>query len=311
MSDNKINLTKPFAIALSILLIAFLVAFGIYVPLKQMGTPKKIVRVAVNVDLERLTNENPDLVNIFKNYGFNEKQIGALLDSETAEEVLTLYSEDISTVLKTGELKEPQFTGENVEKIVINDFEQLLDALNFSKLKKKAILMQREKNEAQIKAQINDAVKNVPKPDIIYKTAEDNGYLKILEIITSPAYLISFIIAILILVAGICALRYHSFEGVLWVGICCLFSALILSTVTLLSHIGVTELLVAEMLPKGAIAQSAIEVLNRELLLQCINLFSITAVLFLGYFALNRLYLKEKSNGFGALEPEYGQNDKK
>ncbi len=302
-------LTSYFSLILSIALVIITVAFGLYVPLRKMGTPKRITAVASKIDIDKLTKENPEFLKLVDRYKFSSAQVDRLLNSDTAKDIVELYTNDINVILQSKDMP-MQFNSQNIKQIVFRDYNELVEVMKLSKYTKYLAALKENEIKLTINRHIDDIVSKIPTADKIYKNTEDTGYtayIDALKLLTNPLFFKCFIIALTGIAVLIFCLRHLRFEGLLWLGVDFAISSVILIAATVASDFGVAEYIISKFLPKGAITKAAIDIFNRELILQCVVFTAITVVMIVAYFLLKKYCLKTKTEYINVEIADNGQ----
>ena len=280
------------ASVLSIALFAMLVVTPIVSTATNLITPKTINQIISEIDVEALLQ---DAIPDDSESGIPTEVITQFIKTDTAKEIITLYTEEISANLK-GKSTDG-ISAEVIKQIFNENIDELVDILlpyvpeeeQISKEELKLTLLQ------NLEASANDISQMLPDVKQLINQ-EDNETMQAITFIFSGIILKLCVAACVLLSLLIYALRFPRFKGFMWLGVIYFLATGIILTVGFAgsSVVNVSTLLL-EQVPSEAIGIvtpliSVIfaKITNGGLILLALTVLLITA------FILCRIFIVKK-----------------
>lgn len=294
-------LTAFVASLLSILLILSLLVASLYnvtihsVSAKSISKMLRttIVEMVESVDFEEIILNNETVKENVEELNISTEAVGELLQSEAANEVINLLSEDAANLL-AGKGDETLLTAEALIGIVKEHADDLADIavemtdepLDKEELKTQIV--------ATIERDADELTQAMPNVQTIRKELVKEVPLEDISALLDPT-LLWVIYGFCLLLAGlIYACRWYRFGGVLWLGIDSLLVGGLLATVVFV--IRVIESSSAIALPENvkSVLLGLVDHLRRSVQLQMWIWLGAAVVLIVGYILLQNLVVKKK-----------------
>ena len=294
-------LTAAAAVLLSALLVVCLSATSLYgavvnsVSAKSISkmTRTTVVELVESVDFEEMILKNEVVKQHVDELNISTDAVGELMQSDAADEVIDLLSEDVANVL-AGKGDESLLTAEALIGIVKEHADDLADI---------AVEMTDEPlKKGELKQQIIDTVERdaeelteaMPNVQTIRKEIEREVPIRWISALLNPLLLWVTYGVCLLLAGLIYACRWYRFGGFLWLGIDSLLAGGLLGVAAFAIRLFGTGSAIA--LPDGVagIVGGLIDTLRSAVQLQAFIWLGAAVVLIAGYILLQQLVVKKK-----------------
>lgn len=291
-----------FAILLSFVLFAMLIATPIVSTATNLITPNTINQVISEIDVETLLQ---DALPEESESGIPKEVITQFIKTDAAKEIITLYTEEVSATFK-GESTDG-ISAEAINQIFNENIDELVDILypyvpKEEQISKEDLKLTLSQN---LEASANDITQMLPDVKELINQ-ENNEIMQAATIVFSGLILKVCIFACVLLSLLIYALRFPRFKGFMWLGVVYLLATLVVLAIGIAgSSVSSASALLLESIPAEmlGIVTPIISVIFAKVTICGLVLLALT-VLFITTFVLCRIFIVNKNKTKKAMEDD-------
>lgn len=300
------------AVFLSILLLTFLILTPVISSATNVITPKTLQKILTSIDYKEIISENkPDVEINEENTGLPADTIESLMQSDTAKDIIELYTNDVSAML-SGENNAKSFTPEAIKDIINDNIDEISD-ITFELTKEENPQITKEEIKTEILKDVDKSAEELSKllPDteeLINVDSMDEQTLNALKTLADGSMRLYIIGTVLILSLLIYGCRFMRFKGFMWLAVVYILGAVFAFVARIASNT-LWRTVIADSLPfsPDIIAPAVSIALSQFIIIGIVLL--VCAAAFITAFVFGRKNLK-KQNTVLSEAPVFIENSK-
>ncbi|MBR6765867.1 MAG: hypothetical protein IKM06_05205 [Clostridia bacterium] len=282
---------KIFAIILCIVLVPVIISTSTVWTVTGVVQPKTITKLVENVDIAETITSNEELSAELEKMNVSPEAVEEIVKSDTVTQVIDTYIEDVNAFLEGKEAT--NFTPDKVKEILNSNIDEITDIVEE--------VTEEEINKEELKAQLNTfideempaVIEEMPKPAEALKDVVPTEAREYFNVINNGTIFKVCLIATVILMAIIFALRIMKLSGFLFIGISGIVATVFMAALYFGFDI-ILELVLAESPEAAGILNAVTGVFTSRLLTVVIALLVISAILMAAHFVIS-FFRKKKT----------------
>lgn len=282
---------KIFAIILCIVLVPVIISTSTVWTVTGVVQPKTITKLVENVDIAETITSNEELSAELEKMNVSPEAVEEIIKSDTVAPAIDTYIKDINAFLEGKEAT--NFTPDKVKEILNSNIDEITDIVEE--------VTEEEIDKEELKAQLNTfideempaVIEELPKPAELLKEVVPTEAREYFNVINNGAIFKVCLIATVILMAIIFALRIMKLSGFLFIGISGIVATVFMAALYFGFDI-ILELVLAESPEAAGILNAVTGVFTSRLLTVVIALLVISAILMAAHFVIS-FFRKKKT----------------
>lgn len=281
---------KIISILLCIVLVPALIVTVMVGSISSIVTPKTLTKVIKTVDIQDVISENQELSASLTEAGVTEETIEQMLESETVEQLVEVYVEDINAVILNGDTT--NFNSETIKNIINenkDEVKEIVKDLAGDKVSQEELDKEIDKFIDENFVQI---VESLPKPQEIIEDIPEDA-LEVIRVFNSGIVTNICIGFCAVLILLILLLRFREFSFFIWFSVISIITAVFLTSIY--SGLRMTPAMLPGDMPVSQdTIGSIMGVLTQNILITLIIMFVLAAVFMASFFAIRNFRNKKK-----------------
>ncbi len=282
---------KIFAIILCIVLVPVIISTSTVWTVTGVIQPKTITKLVENVDIAETITSNEELSAELEKMNVSPEAVEEIVKSDTVAPVIDTYIEDLNAFLEGKEAT--NFTPDKVKEMLNSNIDEITDIVEE--------VTEEEIDKEELKAQLNTffdeempaVIEELPKPAELLKDVVPTEAREYFNVINNGTIFKVCLIATVILMAIIFALRIMKLSGFLFIGISGIVATVFMAALYF-GHNIILELVLAESPEAAGILNAVTGVFTSRLLTVVIALLVISAILMAAHFVIS-FFRKKKA----------------